>query len=57
MIHVKKTEEILPEIKKGKRKKKSEVNNIMKHIKLNGVQSQEEEEDGLDVFQNYNGKH
>ncbi|XP_025417703.1 uncharacterized protein LOC112688631 isoform X2 [Sipha flava] len=51
MIHVKKTEEILPAIKKGKGKKKSEANNIMKHIEMNGAQNQEEE-DGLDVFQN-----
>jgi hypothetical protein len=56
MIHVKKTEEILPAIKKGKGKKKSEANNIMKHIEMNGAQNQEEE-DGLDVFQNCYGKH
>lgn len=56
MIHVKKTEDVLPEIKKGKGKKKSEANSIMQFVELNGAQNQEEE-DGLDVFQNNKGKH
>lgn len=53
MIHVKKTEDIIPE-KKGKGKKKSETNNIMQYIEQNDAQNQAE--DGLDIFQNNQGR-
>lgn len=53
MIHVKKPEELFPEKKKLKGKKKG-VENITRYVEPNDGQNEVDEvgEDGLDVFQN-----
>jgi len=53
MIHVKESEELFPEKKKLKGKKKG-VEKIMRYVEPNDGQNEVDEvaEDGLDVFQN-----
>jgi len=53
MIHVKKPEELFPEKKKLKGKKKG-VENIMRYVEPNDGQNEVDEdgEDGLNIFQN-----
>jgi len=57
MIHVKEPEELFPEKKKLKGKRKA-VENIMQYAEpINGQNEVDEDgEDGLDVFQNNIGK-
>lgn len=62
MIHVKEPEELFPDKKKHKGKRKA-AETIMNYVKPNDGQNEvnEDEEDGLDVFQNnigiYLGQH
>jgi len=53
MIHVKEPEELFPDKKKHKGKRKA-VKNIMNYVEPNDGQNEinGDEEDGLDVFQN-----
>lgn len=57
MIHVKEQEELFPEKKKLKGKKKG-VKNIMRFVDPNDGENEVDEvgEDGLDIFQNNIGK-